>query len=46
MVISDQGNVSEVQSLRDPNDELKNEAKRVVKQMPDWSPGEIKTVRK
>lgn len=40
MIISDQGEVRSVESLKGPNDELKNEAKRVVQEMPAWVPGE------
>lgn len=40
MVINKQGEVTEVEALRSPSDLLKKEAERVVKKMPNWTPGE------
>jgi len=40
LIINAQGEVTEVASLRGPNDELKNEAERVLNKMPNWTPGE------
>ena len=40
MIINEQGDVTEVEALKSPNEELKKEAERVVKKMPSWNPGE------
>ena len=40
MVIAKTGDVTHVESLKGPNDELKMEAERVIKNMPRWTPGE------
>lgn len=40
IIISAQGEVTKVEALRGPNDELKSEAERVLNKMPNWSPGE------
>ena len=40
MVINKQGEVTKVEALKSPSDLLKNEAERVVKKMPNWTPGE------
>lgn len=40
MIISEQGEVTKVEALKSPSEELKKEAERVVKKMPTWSPGE------
>lgn len=40
MVINETGDVTSVESLKGPNEELKNEAERVIKKMPRWIPGE------
>lgn len=40
MIINKDGAVTQVESLRGPTKELKQEAERVVKKMPNWSPGE------
>ena len=40
MVITKTGDVTHVESLKGPNDELKMEAERVIKNMPQWTPGE------
>lgn len=40
MIISEQGDVTEVEALKSPSEELKKEAERVIKKMPNWIPGE------
>lgn len=40
LIVNEQGEVTEVKSLKGPNDELKSEAERVINKMPNWTPGE------
>lgn len=47
-VVEEDGNISELQILRSPDERLSKEALRLVKRMPKWQPATIgnKTVRK
>ncbi|MDE5553889.1 MAG: energy transducer TonB [Muribaculaceae bacterium] len=41
-IVDENGNVTDPQILKGLTIELNNEAKRVVKEMPDWRPGKVK----